>query len=161
MGRILAPALVAPALLSGLAGCGTMANNRGEDVKGSQVARATRVPYGGVRWDTAMVAALAYDYFGEEDPAPILPPLVCRVVFGPLYLGRAAYLTLIDLPLSAVGDTVSLPYVWAKGPVGGALPTVPRTSAESPSQPAAAVVRIPPPDPDVARPTDGSPGERD
>jgi uncharacterized protein YceK len=86
-------ALTAAALaLSALSGCGTVYNLQGGGT-----------PYGGVS-EAAQAGADAWRYWHHPEGACIPPSFD---------LARAVYLFGIDLPLSAVGDTLTLPVtIW-------------------------------------------------
>jgi uncharacterized protein YceK len=63
----------------------------------------TRLPYGGVRLDAdvgAEAAAMAFN--GQVENLALIPV--------------SAYILVLDLPLSAIGDTLTLPFVLMKGP---------------------------------------------
>jgi uncharacterized protein YceK len=65
--------------------------------------RFTRLPYGGVRLDADLGAEAATMAFnGEVENFALLPV--------------SAFIFLVDLPLSVVGDTLTLPFVLLKGP---------------------------------------------
>jgi len=77
------------ACVAWLSGCGTVKNLQGDGT-----------PYGGVGTD-ARAAAVAWQDWSQPSGACIPPAFD---------LMRAGYLTAVDLPLSAVGDTLTLPF---------------------------------------------------
>jgi uncharacterized protein YceK len=88
-----------------IAGCGTVENLRGtdEDIK-------TGRPFGGVRYDVEAAVTMLEDTSGGHGG---LLGRSLQLVLGP-------YLLLVDLPLSAVADTLTLPLVYHKAPAQGA-----------------------------------------
>jgi uncharacterized protein YceK len=126
--RLAACALVAG--LTTLAGCGTLLNLPEEPAYFCLGAGPTRQAYGGVRLDAALASGCLVGAFGEGRPE-----------FGrggSLLLG--AYALCVVLPLSAVADTVTLPYVLGTGPGKqhplmdlGALQEPPPPTADAPS----------------------------
>src|SRR3954466_9883518 len=83
---------VAALAVSALSGCGTVCN-----------LQEGGTPYGGVS-QTAKAGADAWDYWRHPQGACIPPSFD---------LARAIYLFALDLPLSAVGDTLTLPVtIW-------------------------------------------------
>jgi uncharacterized protein YceK len=72
--------------VAALAGCGTCINLGGEPLTGG----GTREVYGGVAWDASVVSNTLQDG-------------------GLPYILVGAYLLAVDLPLSAVADTLTLP----------------------------------------------------
>jgi uncharacterized protein YceK len=93
MYRSLGLVFVAVTLCSFASGCGTMLNL--PEAKSVMLCpEETRLPYGGVRMD----AEGGYDLLSGD-----------RCALG-------IYILIVDLPLSAVGDTLTLPYVLYMGP---------------------------------------------
>jgi uncharacterized protein YceK len=78
--------MVAAGVVCALSGCGTVNN-----------LACHGLPYGGVRADTNAAAELAASC------------CLCECRYPVVDAGAAAYLLAIDLPLSAVADTLSLP----------------------------------------------------
>jgi uncharacterized protein YceK len=89
---------LAALLALGLAGCGTFVNLH-EDAVLLQPEWGTRRAYGGVRWSANE----------GERMLRIALPEASEVEWHYLFWGASALL--VDLPLSAVGDTLTLPYV--------------------------------------------------
>jgi uncharacterized protein YceK len=106
------------ALAFSLTGCGTINNLPEKDP--IFFGHATRMPYGGVEMDAVGGAKLVNAALeGKGTDIALLPV--------------AGYMLLIDLPLSAVGDTLTLPYVLMMGPSGlPPLPPIPPYSEPTP-----------------------------
>jgi uncharacterized protein YceK len=90
--------------LIGLNGCGTMGNMQGMTGLALQVPK--QQIYGGVHLD-AYGAINIFDHAWHDSKRDMLYTS-CLTAVG-------TYVLLIDLPLSAVGDTVTLPYILYKG----------------------------------------------
>jgi uncharacterized protein YceK len=100
---------LAGALACALAGCGTMNNlvpPPGDTKKEAPRPDAARV-YGGVELDARVGASWLTAPFLNEPPANVGP--VERFVDTTCKVGIGTYLLWVDLPLSAVGDTLTLP----------------------------------------------------
>ena len=95
MTRNVVAACAAALALCVRSGCGTMINltGRGEGPK----------PYGGVEIVAKSGVAFSVGSVGEDNTVRFFPALV-GVPLG-------MYLLLVETPLSAVGDTLTLPYV--------------------------------------------------
>ena len=89
-------AIAAIIICSIAGGCGTLVNLPEAEYPGMLKPDVTRLPYGGVRMD----AAIGSDCL-------LSPPYGVPV---------GAYILFVDLPLSAIGDTLTLPYVLYMGP---------------------------------------------
>jgi uncharacterized protein YceK len=85
--------------ICGVAGCGTAAN-----LRGAAADSPTSRPYGGVQSDAEAALALLGDTSGGHGG------LIGRA----LQFVIAPYLLAVDLPISAVGDTLTLPIVAAR-----------------------------------------------
>jgi uncharacterized protein YceK len=101
-----------------LTGCGTIYNFP-ESHGALAPQHATRLPYGGVKMDATSGVDLANTALDFQTEHLVLIPL-------------SAYLLLVDLPLSAIGDTLTLPYVLYMGPSG--MPPLPSPYAPNPPQ---------------------------
>src|SRR5271166_5898024 len=89
-------------------GCGTAINLVGQDRKGDSAtpAPAAKEVYGGVSLDTHVAASWIAAPFVEEHPPnsalEMTLETVCKTSVG-------AWVLAVDLPLSVVGDTLTLP----------------------------------------------------
>jgi uncharacterized protein YceK len=95
-------AIVASVVGLTLAGCGTVQNLTGGP-SGTDPAR----PYGGVATDVKLAATCLTDSSGGHGGLAGRIAQVCVVV---------SYLLLIDLPLSYVGDSITLPFTYGYCP---------------------------------------------
>lgn len=91
--------LLAACTLCVTSGCGTFKNLQGKDEY-----IPTGRPYGGVRYDYESSMEMLADHTGGHG----------GVLGRSLQLVVAPYLLLVDLPLSAVGDTLTLHIIQAK-----------------------------------------------
>jgi uncharacterized protein YceK len=94
-----------------LGGCGTVNNLRPPPKKDKEDANTqalgTRAVYGGVGLDARTAAAWLAGAFGTE-PQP-QESLTSAALDGPCKVGIGAWLLAVDLPLSALADTLTLP----------------------------------------------------
>ncbi len=94
-----------------LGGCGTVNNLRPpprEDKDNPNAAAlGTRTAYGGVGLDARIGGALLASAFGSKRQAQ--ESLVVSALDGPCKVGVGAWLLAVDLPLSALADTLTLP----------------------------------------------------
>ena len=108
-------------LIATIAGCGTIANMKGGYVIGPRL-EGYPAPYGGVQLDTQRLRECGHDFTSN-----------------PLSAGLCSLILLADMPISVVGDTVTLPWLLApegeareetlpRGivPAGGLTPSTPR-----------------------------------
>jgi len=124
--------VAAVALLGG--GCGTLVNVT--TVAPAEIGGGQRAVYGGVVWD------LEGEYRAWTTPYP--PTLRYTLgINGPMILEY-----LIDIPLSAIGDTLTLPITVGEA-LGFSLPPWPENSEPPPGRwppgPAVPVEQLPPP----------------
>jgi uncharacterized protein YceK len=95
-----------------LGGCGTVNNLRPPPKKDKDnpnaAALGTKAVYGGVGLDARVGTELLASAFGAER-RQAQESLFVAAVDGPCKAGVAAWLLAVDLPLSAVADTLTLP----------------------------------------------------
>jgi uncharacterized protein YceK len=96
-------------------GCGTV-----ENLQGTDRSIPTGRPYGGVRYDAELGMAMLADTSGGH--GGLLGRSVQLLVLAPYFLA-------VDLPLSAVGDSLTLPLVY---PRTGPAEVTPPTSHQQP-----------------------------
>jgi uncharacterized protein YceK len=98
-------------LVFALGGCGTVNNLRSPPKKDKDSPNAevvgTKAVYGGVGLDARVGTELLAAAFGKERQAQ--ESLFVAAVDGPCKVGVGAWLLAVDLPLSAVADTLTLP----------------------------------------------------
>jgi uncharacterized protein YceK len=99
MPRASRPALLVLCAICLAAGCGTVKNLEGTDAY-----IPTRRVYGGVRYDAQVAITMLGDTSGGHGG------LTGRLI----QLTLSPYVLLVDLPLSAIGDTLTLPLVYPK-----------------------------------------------
>jgi uncharacterized protein YceK len=92
--------VVAALALCVLSGCGTLVNLAAAKEERASCGEPPQV-YGGVCMSAAVGAGIIAEAPNDPKGGPVVGVLDC--VFGACYL-------LIDLPLSAAGDTLTLPY---------------------------------------------------
>jgi uncharacterized protein YceK len=92
-------------ILPVLSGCGTL-RNLPDNRNGAD--SAPRQVYGGVQIDVRSASYCIQDAIGEIPPFPAAAPAVLFAL--------GTYTLLVDLPVTAIGDTLTLPYVLLAGP---------------------------------------------
>ncbi len=98
-------------------GCGTALNLRDHDAPKWSSELPPRTPYGGVQ----MEVSGAPDFLWRFSPKSVHRELdECGFLLTSLGVGSnilwGTYIFCVDLPLTAIGDTVTLPYVLVEGP---------------------------------------------
>jgi uncharacterized protein YceK len=101
MARAVVPVILALAMVATQIGCGTLTNCMGADKAGPRAEQGFGLIYGGVYFECLAAKSL----FAEEPP-----PQVLRDVPSWVETVLAASMLAIDMPLSAVGDTLTLPF---------------------------------------------------
>jgi uncharacterized protein YceK len=113
-------------------GCGTIHNLPEGGPATLFAPPETRVPFGGVRMDANVGAEFMRTAFDGRIESLVLLPI-------------PAYILFVDLPLSAVGDTLTLPYVLYQGP-SKMTPLVANPDRPASLPPPALTIPPPPPD---------------
>jgi hypothetical protein len=101
MARAVLSVVLAMALVPTQIGCGTFTNCLGADKVGPRAEQGFGFIYGGVYYECLAAKSL----FGEKPEPRVIPDIPSWVETL-----LAAAMLAVDMPLSAIGDTLTLPY---------------------------------------------------